>query len=639
MITLFGDVSYWGEGILAAIFLLCSFAAVFGLAALKLDAVSASQKILSCVRAAVSAVSILSVIAFLLFINAFVRDDFSIAAVAGYSSLELPFFYKLSAVWAGPAGSLLLWSVCVFVMFGLWAANSGTKDIRFDAARLSAGAFICLGFSALLVFAEKPFAGSLVTLDNGSGLNPLLRNFWMIIHPPLLFLGYSALSFPFVIIIAGIFAGKMAEAYVYKQLRFWLLLGICFLGLGIATGARWSYIVLGWGGYWAWDPVENVSLLPWLIAVASLHSLVGINADEKFKLWTAVLAPVPFILCLVATFVTRSGILQSVHSFGQSAVSGLLLTFIVCGVLLWLICAVKAKKAVAVKWSSPSPFHLNRSEILFWVNVVLVFTTIIIGVATFWPIILQFVTTPDLNFMLTRTFYDKVISAVGVLLAFLLGLGALADSQKRISLLLRVLSCLAAGVICFGFILNHEGKSLLISLACGICAFSFVAVLTGVRLTDTISRTNSAMVHLGVLLLVFAAGYSSAEQSIQTVLTKGGRILLGKYELVYDSFEHKTFNEMTQMGPRIAVTSKNISLSLWPHSNLYADDQSISEVAVYTGLFKDIYVAFDGAAKDGRVVITAKVKPMMLWFWIAILWVGIGPVLGLFEDKRIEDAS
>jgi cytochrome c-type biogenesis protein CcmF len=636
MISLPGGVGDWGEGILAAIFLLCSFAAVFGLVPLRINAVPASEKILSCVRAAISAVSVLSVITLLLFINAFVRDDFSIAAVAQYSLLELPFFYKLSAVWAGQAGSLLLWSVCVFVMFGLWLTNSRTKDIRFDAVRLSAGAFICLGFSAILVFAEKPFAGSLVTLDNGSGLNPLLRNFWMIIHPPLLFLGYSALAVPFAIIAAGIFAGKMAEAYIYRHLRLWLLLGMCFLGLGIVTGARWSYIVLGWGGYWAWDPVENVSLLPWLMAVAALHSVVGIKVNDKFKLWTAVLAPVPFILCLAATFVTRSGILQSVHSFGQSAVSSLLLTFITCCVLFWVICVFKARKTIRVKLSSPGPFHLDRSEILFWADAVLILTTVVIGVATFWPVILRLTAGPGANFMLTGAFYDRVISAVGILLAFLVGLGALADSQRRGGFLLRILSGLAAGIICFGLIFNRAEKPLLLSMACGICAFSFITVLTG---KSTAGRINGSVTHIGFLLLVFAAGYSSSEQSIQTVLTKGGKIPLGNYELVYDSFEHKTSGGISKLGPKIAVNSRNVSLNLWPHSDLYQDGQSASEIAVYSGLFRDIYVSFDGVAKDGRVVVTAKVKPMMLWLWIAALLTATGPALGLYGKKDAENAN
>ncbi len=289
-----------------------------------------AEKVFSWARRAELTAAGLSVVVLILFTAAFLTDDFSIAVVGQYSSAGLPFFYKLSAVWAGSAGSLLLWTVGVLLLFALWLLSSETADLKFDAAALSIGAGLCCGFSALLIFVAKPFASCPVTIDDGAGLNPLLQNFWMIVHPPLLFVGYSAFLVPFVIVSASVFAGRAVDFASSRQLRRWLLFGICFLSLGIATVARWSYVELGWGGYWAWDPVENASLLPWLLAVAALHSLAGMRVANKFKLWIVVLSPVPFILCLVATFITRSGILASVHSFDQSIMFSALLAFIAC---------------------------------------------------------------------------------------------------------------------------------------------------------------------------------------------------------------------------------------------------------------------------------------------------------------------
>jgi len=627
-------MSNFGEGFLASAFLFCSFAAGLGLVALKLKN-GAARKVFFWARRAQLAAAGLSVVALILLIAAFLRNDFSIDVVGRYSSSELPFFYKLSAVWAGPAGSLVLWSVAVLVLFTLWLVRSQTGELPFNAAALSIGAGLCGGFLALCVFVAKPFASCSAVIDEGMGLNPVLQNFWMIIHPPLLFVGYSAFSIPFVIASAGALAGRTEDSAFYRQLRHWLLFGVCFLGMGIAAGARWSYIELGWGGYWSWDPVENASLLPWLVAVAALHSLAGISLADKFRFWTIILAPVPFILCLFATFITRSGILQSVHSFGQNVMFSALLAFISCCLLLWIACIIRAAKVISIVGPSQmNGFRLKKSHVLFWINVVLVFTAVVIGTATFWPLIWRAITSSPLDFTLTRQFYDRVISVVGILLAFLVGLGALADLQKRSGFILQLLGCCGVGLVCFGIVFRFGGKQLLISLACGVCAFSLVSVLRRLWLNlKTRGKIGGDVAYLGLLLLVVVAGPSSTERAIQILLTKGERITLGEYEFVYDSFEHKSFAGVTKVGPEIIVRKKGLTKKLWPHNNLYPGGQSIAEVAVHTGLLEDIYISLDDIARDGRVQITAKVKPLMFWVWFAALLIVAGPALAMLEGR------
>lgn len=627
-------MSLVGEGLLVVVFLLCGFAAVFGPIALRLEPETA-KKVLFWARRAEVAAACLCIVVLLLLTAAFLMDDFSVAAVGRYSSVALPFFYKLSAVWAGSAGSLVLWSACVFVMFALWLTKSKRPDIRFDAVSLSIGAGLCLGFSALLVFVAKPFASCPVTIDDGAGLNPLLQNFWMISHPPLLFIGYSAFLIPFVIVLAAVLTGRQEDTYLYKQLRRWLLFGICFLGLGIATGARWSYIELGWGGYWAWDPVENASLLPWLVAVAALHSLVGMRLAQRFRLWSAVLAPLPFIMCLVATFITRSGILQSVHVFSQNVMSSALLTFIVCCFLLWLICIIRAAKNAPVSSSRRSALSLDKSKILFWADVVLVLSAVVIGTATFWPVIWKIFTGSNSTVTLTRLFYDRVISFAGIVLASLVGTAALADFQKRNGFMLRVLGCCAAGIVCFGLALQLCSVTLLISLACGICAAATVAVLMKLWLNlKTGGKMGGNIAHLGLLLLVVAAGFSSTERTIRTLLARGNKIALGRYTIIYDSFEHKLFDGITKIGPEIVIRRNGLQKRLWPHNSLYPGGQSTAEVAVHTGLLEDVYVSFDGVAQNGRVRITATLKPLMFWLWFAALLIVAGSALAIFENKR-----
>jgi len=635
-----------GKILLAAVFLLCGFTTAFALLERKVVFLTGWAR-----RFFVFATG-LSVASLILFTVAFLTDNFSIAAVAQYSSTKLPFFYKLSAVWAGASGSLLLWSVSVFLLFALWQlavqSAKGGQDLKeypaFNAAALSIGSGICLAFSALLVFVARPFAGAEVPVSEGIGLNPLLQNFWMVIHPPLLFIGYSAFLIPFVIVLSCVFAGRLEDTLLYRHLRWWLLFGVCFLSLGIATGARWSYVELGWGGYWAWDPVENASLLPWFVAVAALHCIGGMWVADKFRLWAVILGPLPFILCLVATFVTRSGILSSVHSFDRSAMSSVLLAFIGCCVLLWLVCVIRAVKNISITPRSPGPFHLNKSEILSWAVVTLVFTAGVIGAATFWPVIWMiiggatsgFTRQTFGGFVPTAIFYNAVISVAGILWVFLVGLVALSDLPRvRPGFALKVLVCCAAGLLCFGSVLRWGEKRLLISIACGICAFSFAGV--SFKLLHRLKKRGkvaSEIAHIGLLLLVVAAGFSWSEKSVQSLLTKGKKITLSGYEFVYDSFEHKLSDGITGAGPAIIVKKKGLQIKLWPHSNLYPTSQSASEVAVHTGLAEDIYVSFDGVGRDGGVIITAKIKPFMFWLWLAAALVIAGVALAAFGDRR-----
>jgi len=416
---------------------------------------------------------------------------------------------------------------------------------------------------------------------------------------------------------------------------------------------------MGWGGYWAWDPVENASLLPWLVAVAALHGLAGIRLANRFRLWTVVLAPVPFILCLFATFITRSGLLASVHSFDRNVMFSALLAFIGCCLLLWVGCIIKAAKNISISPSRLSAFGSGKGKLLFWANLVFISTAVVIGTATFWPliwpVIRKVMSIPDASFTLTRIFYDRLISGVGILLAFLVGLTALANLRGRRSLLLPLLSG-SIGLACFTLVYKSGEKQLLPGLAYGACAFSFIPVLTQL-LSNLKARTkiSSSIAHLGLLLLVVTAGFSSKEQAIRGLLNTAGTITIGKYEFIYDSFVHKSFEDVVKVGPEIVVrkitkkgfveklwprkSNSNSQSSvqvavLWPHNNLYSNGQTSSEVAVQTRLFEDIYVSFDGVGQDSRVLITAKVKPLMLWLWVSALLIVAGFVLALLEAKK-----
>jgi c-type cytochrome biogenesis protein CcmF len=632
-----GYIHYLGVGFLAANFILCGLAIFWGLSALKKESEAAKQICLLGGRRAIFSAMVLSIASFILLIAAFFVNDFSIAAVFRYSSAKLPFFYKLSAAWSGSAGSLMLWSVCTFICFTMWFISPGTsKNSRFNSIALSVGSIVFMGFSALLLFSIKPFASSSAAVNNGTGLNPLLQNFWNVVHPPMLFIGYSAILIPFVIIIAAVFADALNETAIYKQLRRWLLFGICFLTLGIATGARWSYIEPGWGGYWVWDTVENMSLLPWLAAVAALHCLTAINITDRFKFWTIVLMPLPFILCLVTIFVIRSGILQSMHNFGPPKSLPALLIFISCCILAWLICVNRAAKIITVKRTEPNTLILKKRNMLFWAIVILIFTAAVIGVATFWPIISPAFAGSNSKSVLTRDFYDRVISITGILAAFLVGLAAVADFQRRSGFMLKSVSCCGIGLVCAYIVYKNGNNTHLLSLACGVCTFSFFAILIAPwDSSNGIGKIGSNISHLGLLLLVVAAGFSSKEIAAQSQLDKGKMMTLDdKYEFVYNSFKQQSVDDVNMAGPEIIVRKNGLSKKLWPHNNMYPNGKNTSEPAVYTNLFEDVYVVFDGIAGQDSVIINVKLKPMMLWLWVSLLLIVAGTAMAIFGGRK-----
>ena len=405
-------MNYTGEIFLAGVFLLSGFVASFSLTASMLPQ-KAALLLIKQVKIAVAGAVLLCLGSFLLFEAGFLLDNFSMAVVAQYSSSAMNIFYKISAAWSGSAGSLLLWTTLVFVFNGLALIRFKADNHRMTALCLAVGSIVGCCFSGLLVFVDRPFATAMVTIDEGVGLNPFLQNFWNVIHPPLLFIGYAGLGVVFVIVTAFAFSGEKTIAKYRAKIRDWLLFGLLFLSLGIATGAKWSYVELGWGGYWVWDPVENASLLPWFSAVAALHCIVAMGRDKSFKFWAMVLTPLGFAMSVVATFITRSGVLQSVHAFDKNPMFAVLAVLLSAIFVVWFICVLKAIKIIISDKQNQSN---QAADPILLGSLLMIASMLIIAVATFWPIVSKFIAAESSGAVLTRGFYDRVIGAVGVFL-------------------------------------------------------------------------------------------------------------------------------------------------------------------------------------------------------------------------------
>ena len=533
----------------------------------------AAKIALAVAKASVQMAAIISILLLTYLFYAFLTDNFALGAAAQYSSKVLPIGYKISAVWAGASGSLFLWSVIVFVLMAVWTSRA--KEGTFDATALAIGSVLCAGFAALLVFVAKPFALSAAVPDDGIGLNPLLLNFWMVIHPPLLFIGYSGFLIPFILMVSRVFAGESADAEFYQKIRRWFLFAFCFLTLGIVTGAKWAYIVLGWGGFWAWDPVENASLLPWLVALAGMHSMAISRRTGKFSVLTAALVTAPFLLCLVATFITRSGVLQSVHAFGDNPMGTALLVIIgfVCG--LWLVAIATASvrtitKPVMADWFVPGLSLMTA--------LILIFTSAAVAIGTFWPVLSRVFSGE--SFTPERSFYDRISSVAAITLVVLV-------------------------------------------IICGIANWNR---------NRRVRAIGVLMAHVGLILLVAAAGVGAfSEKEVQLSIAKGMSEKADGYEFAYTTFKHARTATAVQAGPEIELRKNNSKTTLWPHRNIYESGQRTTEVIVRSGLVKDIYIIFDGVDENNDVLLTVLFKPMMLWLWISMLLIIVGTGWMLFD--------
>jgi len=572
------------------------------------------------------------------FIAAFLADDFSIPSVARYSSTDQLFLYKLSAVWAAPAGVLLLLSVGVLVIFALWLVTFKTDGSLFNATAVFVGASVSVAFSAVVLFVARPFARSLARPADGAGLSPLLQNVWMLVHPPAFLLAYSAWLIPFLVVITAVFVRRTNDIQLLGSMRRWLLAGIGFMTLGIVTGIRWAYLELSWGGYWSWEPIQSLSLLPWLAALLALHSLNAIDMADEFRRWTLLLGPAPFVLSLFLAYVDVSGILPSAHSFGGGVFSSAFLALAVACLFLWFIAAARVAKSLSFRPTEPSRFRLDRVRILLWAGVAFIAIGSILGLATFLPIILKKITTYGRLFMPKPSFYRVVVQTAGVVLAFVVGLYRVADlQQRRRGSLLPTLGACAAGFICFGVLYNVFAKSLYFNCLAAICCFSGVAVLIKLCL-DVVGGRKMAgdLTHLGVVMLVASVGLAGTGKSVQTQLATGKKLLLSGWQFTYVSFETSSSRGVKKAGPRIAVSRDRIHFELWPHHNTYPGTtrpRTRSQIAIQTRIFEDVGVSFDGLGPDGTVRITARVRPGMFWLWLSAAVVIVGIMLAAAEGK------
>ena len=592
-------------------------------------------------------------------VSALVRHDFAFSYVASHTSRALPTRYAISAFWGGQEGSLLLW---LLVLTGLGALavwlNRHTRDLVVWVVPVIAG--VATFFAWMLVVVASPFATQRPPLD-GAGLNPSLQNPYMVAHPPLLYLGYVGLTIPFAFAMGALLSGRTDERWIVATRR-WTLVAWTALGIGQLLGAHWAYQEVGWGGYYAWDPVENAALMPWLAATAYLHSVMIQEKRGMLKVWNVVLVTLAFCLSLFGTFLTRSGIVSSIHSFTQSSIGGWFLGFIVIvtafsvALIFYRLPLLKAKTRLESLVSREATFLYNN------LLLVALCLTILWGVA--WPIVTEAVSGEAR--VVGRPYYDFFLRTFGLPLLLLMGIGPLV-AWRRASLrgLGRTFAWPAGIALAAGVVLIVLGAG---SSTPGLIAYTFSAFVLatiglefgrGTRARRALAaeswprafssllarnrrRYGGYIVHAAIVLLAIGIAGSSAYQHVtDRKLTRGQSLAVGGYTLTYRSLQQSSNPNATEVRAVVDIRRGNHAVgTVLSGKNAYTAPVSAvsNEVGIHTNYLtgEDIFVIAEQIDNNGTIYFRVFVKPLVNLIWLSGLVFLLGSLIALWPDAREE---
>ncbi|HWQ95595.1 MAG TPA: heme lyase CcmF/NrfE family subunit [Gammaproteobacteria bacterium] len=598
---------------------------------------------------------LLVVIAFGCLAASFLQNDFSVLYVASNSNSALPLAYRFAGVWGGHEGSLLLW----VLMLNLWTMAVATFSAHLPrpviARILAVMGLVSVGFLLFMLFTSNPFDRLLPAAPDGRDLNPLLQDPGMVIHPPMLYMGYVGFSVAFAFAIAALIGGNLDTTWA-RWTRPWTTAAWCFLTLGIALGSWWAYYELGWGGFWFWDPVENASFMPWLVGTALIHSLAVTEKRGAFKSWTVLLAIMAFSLSLLGTFLVRSGVLSSVHAFATDPRRGLF-------ILALLVVAIGGS-LVLYAWRAPkvglgSRFELvSRESMLLANNALLVVAAGSVLLGTLYPLGLDALGLGKIS--VGPPYFNAVFVPLMVPIVFLMGIGPMArwKQQSLPELAIRLRWALAASVVTALVLPVVIGKwSFMVSL--GLLMAAWIIITVGQSLWSRLMRNGASgfksaalgmprgfygmsLAHFGIAVFIIgvtiSGGYS---QEKELRMAPGDKVELAGY-----TFRFQGVSEM--QGPNYQAVRGKLEVSkgdkmlpvMAPEKRVYLVQQNpMTEAAIDAGLFRHLYIALGAPAGEGGAwSLRLYYKPFVQWIWMGPLLMLFGGLLAA-SDRRYRLAA
>lgn len=596
-------------------------------------------------------------LSFSMLVASFLADDFSVAYVAAHSNTDLPVMYKISAAWSAHEGSLLLW----VLLLGLWSVAvaqwSRSLPLEMLARVLVVLGAVSLGFIAFTVLTSNPFIRLLPNVPtNGADLNPMLQDIGLIVHPPMLYMGYVGLAVAFAFALASLSKGELNARWT-RWSRPWTLLAWVCLTLGIVLGSWWAYYELGWGGWWFWDPVENASLLPWLVSTALLHSLAVSEKRGAFNSWTVLLAIFAFSLSLLGTFLVRSGVLTSVHAFAADPSRGVFILALLGGCVggSLLLYALQAPKlAQPVRYDG-----LSRERFLLLNNVLLVVLALTILLGTLYPLLIAALGLGKLS--VGAAWFNTACLPTVMLLLLLLPVGSqLRWRSDTLARLKRNLMAVAVASVLLAWLLPWLLAGFSVAVSVGLLLAMMVALGTLANVWQqlssheqtraittlphawralrglTASYWGMVVAHLGVAVLVAGVtlvSQGSVEHSQR--MKVGDRAKLGSYTFVFEDMKRiRGANYDAYAGVFALYHHGQFATRLLAEKRKYrAQGTIMTEAAIKAGVVQDIYMTLGEPLSNGAWAVRFQIKPFMRWVWLGGIMMAVGGVLAMFDQR------
>ena len=573
----------------------------------------------------------------------FATDDFTLEYVAAHSNSQLPTFFKVAATWGGHEGSILFWLFTLSLWLVAFAFFSRKNDRTFSAQTLSLLGLICLGFAIFILFYSNPFGRAFPAPAEGRDLNPMLQDIGLIFHPPLLYVGYVGFAVNFAMSISALIFNRSAQA-IARAMRAWVLVSWLFLTLGIVLGAWWAYYELGWGGWWFWDPVENASLMPWLLGLALLHSLMVTEKQGMFSYWTTLFSLLAFAFSVLGTFIVRSGALTSVHAFALDSSRGYVL------LLIFFLLTVGSLSLFALRTNSNESavkFPLiSKTGAILGLNIVLTVATVSTFLGTFYPMLFQAMNWGSIS--VGAPYFNSIFLPLLTLVLFAMAatlcLSWFKSDKKRF--FKRLLLLIPAAVIAYGMIWNalqnddalrfHVFAYVLLTLAIWVLFVTLWQNWAKVRL----SYFGMILAHCGVAIATMGAvmsSYFGSELGVRLAPQQSQQ--LGQFEFHYDRFSN-------EIGPNFTaeVAFFNVSKQGKPYAEIVPERRyydvrtmTMSEVGLDAGLWGDLYIVMGDNLGKGEFTFRLHYKPLIRWLWLGGILMALGALCSAINLKRKRD--
>jgi cytochrome c-type biogenesis protein CcmF len=582
-------------------------------------------------------------IAYVLLTAAFLNDEFSILYVASNSNTQLPLIYKFTAVWGGHEGSMLLW----VLFLSVWSVALAMISLRHDpitvSLSLSVIGFVLLGIIGFIFFTSNPFDLSPRIITEGNDLNPLLQDPGMAIHPPMLYLGYVGLAIPFAFSVAILIQGKFQQQQL-TWLRPWLSLCWAFLTIGITLGSWWAYYELGWGGWWFWDPVENASFMPWLIATALIHSASVTENRGSFKSWFILLSIIGFALSLLGTFLVRSGVLVSVHAFASDPSRGLFILVLI-GLILGISLLLFALRA-RVFTSNQALNLLSKESFLLANNLFLLVASLSILLGTVYPLILDGMGLGKIS--VGAPYFDLIFLYLMLPLMLLIGLGIHSDWIKSSSSKFRkLIKVTIIAVILPTLIILFLDLDFSIFTLVGYWSFLWILLSTLVWAGQLFFNNKSKaafrqqlpmiIAHSGLAIFIFGVTcVNNYSQTIEEVVALNSSIEFNEREWFFGDLREVEGPNYLAIEAEVIMTDANGTINFYPQRRIYSNQSSaMTEASIDANLSRDLFVALgdpvNGSSEWG---FRFQYRPFIRLIWLGALIMAIGGMISTVMNHR-----